>query len=68
MHSVDGRRDGPTVRYLRSREAVLGQRFELNRDPEIAANLLAEVLGGRALALAWAVALADALADGRGAA
>lgn len=40
-----GYRQSPTLAYLRSREAVLGHRFSLHREPAIAAALLVEELG-----------------------
>jgi hypothetical protein len=57
-------RDSDTVRYLRSRDRVLGRRMRVSQDPELAADQLAEQLGGHALAVEWARTVVATL-DGR---
>jgi hypothetical protein len=59
------RRDrGATVTYLQGRDRVLGARLVLYRDPELAADLLVEILGGRAAGYQWALRLLAAFEDG----
>jgi hypothetical protein len=56
-----------TWRYVRDRERVLGHRFMLSRDPDIAAEQLAANLGGRVRARRWAADLLHALEERRSA-
>jgi hypothetical protein len=47
--------------FLEGRERVLGRRITLSVDAGIAAEQLAEFLGGRRAALAWLAELEEAL-------
>lgn len=53
-----------TPRYVRDRERVLGRRLRLSLDPEIAAEQLAEHLGGISRARRWTTEVVAAL-EGR---
>jgi hypothetical protein len=53
----------PTAAYVEGREAVLGHALHLHREPEVAASLLAEVMGP-ASARAWASRLLAELDGG----
>lgn len=48
-------------RYTQNRESVLGRRFTVSVDPELAAEQMAEHLGGHGPALRWAAELVAAL-------
>jgi hypothetical protein len=50
-----------TSRYHRDRDRVLGRRFMLSQDPDVAAEQLAEAVGGLERAGRWAAALLAAL-------
>lgn len=55
--AADGYSAGTLDRWQRARDRALGGRLVLHRDPERAADLLAEALGGRGAARAWVLAL-----------
>jgi hypothetical protein len=51
---------GPTAEYIESRERVLGS-FRIHLDPDIAADMLLDALGGRRGARRWLDDLGEAL-------
>jgi hypothetical protein len=50
-----------TARYFKDREIAGGRRWWISRDPELAAEELAELAGGIRLARRWAAELLAAL-------